>query len=116
MQDPAVRSFPKNMKADAKYVVDKCESLGSGKQLILQGIPSAMQGIFHRICQFFDVIFPNMQLECCMKRQGPLRGNFDLFAASGESIARVLLWKTPFKTNCREGLSCGPVQFLQYHI
>ena len=36
---------------------------------------------------------PNMQFECCMILQGTLGGNFDIFAASGESTAWVLLWK-----------------------
>ena len=59
------------------------------------GIHWQSQGIFHCICQFFDVIFRICSLsECCMIRQGPLRGNFDFFAASGESTAWVLLWKT----------------------
>ena len=73
----------------------KCESLGSGKQLILHGNSSAIARIFHRICQFFDVIFlPNMQFECCMILQGTLKGKCDIVAASGESTAWVLLWKT----------------------
>ena len=51
-------------------------------------------GISHHIWQSFDVIFlPNMQFECCMVLQGTLGGDFDIFAASGESIAWVLLWK-----------------------
>ena len=36
--------------------------------------------------------------QCCMILQGTLGGNFDIFAASGESTAWVLLWKIPFKT------------------
>ena len=43
--------------------------------------------------------------------QGTLGGNFDIFAASGESTAWVLLWKTPLTSNWREGLSCSPIQF-----
>ena len=35
-----------------------------------------------------------MQFECCLILQGTLGGNFDIFAASGESTAWVLLWKT----------------------
>ena len=37
---------------------------------------------------------PNMRFQCCMLLQGTLGGNFDIFAASGESTAWVLLWKT----------------------
>ena len=36
------RSFPKNLTADVHYSINKCESLGSGKQLILHGNPSAI--------------------------------------------------------------------------
>ena len=39
---PAVRSFPKNMTAGVQYGLNKCDSLGSGKQLIIHGYPSAM--------------------------------------------------------------------------
>ena len=41
MTGPAVRSFPKNMAADVQYAIIKCESLGSRKQLIFHGNPSA---------------------------------------------------------------------------
>ena len=37
---------------------------------------------------------PNMQFECCTILQGTLGGNFDIFAASGESTAWVPCWKT----------------------
>ena len=37
---------------------------------------------------------PNMQFECCVILQVTLGGNFDISAASGESTAWVLLWKT----------------------
>ena len=37
---------------------------------------------------------PNMQFECFLISQGNLGGNFDIFAASGESTAWVLFWKT----------------------
>ena len=39
-------------------------------------------------------LLPNMQYQCCMILQGTLGGNFDIFAASGEPTAWVLLWKT----------------------
>ena len=48
--------------------------------------------------------------------QGTLGGDVDIFAASGESTAWVLLWKPPFKTYWREGLSCSPIQLLQHRI
>ena len=37
---------------------------------------------------------PNMHFQCCLILQGTLEGNLDIFAASGESTAWVLLWKT----------------------
>ena len=45
-----------------------------------------------------------------MLLQGTVGHDFDIFAAGGESTAWVLLWKTPFKTNRRDGLSCSPIQ------
>ena len=54
-----------------------------------------MQRIFHRIGQLFDAMFlPNMQFECCIILQGIPGDNVDIFAASVESIAWVLLCKT----------------------
>ena len=35
-----------------------------------------------------------MEFQCCMILQGTLGGIFDIFAASGEFTAWVLLWKT----------------------
>ena len=37
---------------------------------------------------------PNMHFQCCVILQGTLGSQFDIFAASGESTAWVLLWKT----------------------
>ena len=54
MTGTAMSSLPKNMTTAVQQAINKCESLSSGKQLILHGNPS---GIFHRIWQSFDVIF-----------------------------------------------------------
>ena len=43
---PALISDPKNMTADVRHALNKCESLGSGKQLILHGNPSVMAKSF----------------------------------------------------------------------
>ena len=59
---PAVCSFPKNTTSDVQYVINKCESLGSGKQFILHGNPSAIAKDFSRIWQSFDVIFAEYAL------------------------------------------------------
>ena len=51
--------------------------------------------LFSRIWQSFDVIFCPIctsSAVCCVK--GTLNGNLDIFVASGESAAWVLLWKT----------------------
>ena len=37
---------------------------------------------------------PNVHFQCCMLLEGTLGGDFDIFAANGESTAWVLLWKT----------------------
>ena len=42
MTGPAMSSLPKKMTADVQYAINKCESLGSGKQLILHGHSSAI--------------------------------------------------------------------------
>ena len=93
---PAVRSFPKNMTSDVQYALNKCESLGSGKQLTpLHGNPQAIAKDFSpHMAVLRRHFLPNMHFQCCMILQGTLGGNFDIFAASGESTAWVLLWKT----------------------
>ena len=47
--------------------------------------------VFRRHC------LPNVHFQCCILHQGTFGGDFDLFAASGESTAWVLLWKTRSK-------------------
>ena len=37
---------------------------------------------------------PNMHFLCCMLLQGTIGGDFDIFAASDESTAWVILWNT----------------------
>ena len=96
MKGSAVRSFLENTTADVQYAVNKCESLGSGKQLILhrESIVNCT-GFFPAYGSPSTSFFlPNMHFQCCMILQGALGGNFDLFAASGESTAWVLLWRT----------------------
>ena len=66
---------------------------------VLRGISwnhcSVLGKDFLHIWQSFDVIFCRIcTFQCCMLLQGTLGGNFDIFAASGESTAWVLLWKT----------------------
>ena len=83
------------MTADVQHAINKCESLGSGKQLILHGNPSAIAKDFSpHMAVLRRHFLPNMHFQCCMLLQGTLGGNLDIFAASGESTALVLLWKT----------------------
>ena len=82
---PAVRNFSENMTADVQYALKKCESLVSGKHLILHGNPSA-------IAQDF---FPAKgSPSTSFFAEYAVGGNFDIFAASGEHTAWILLWKT----------------------
>ena len=92
---PVMSSIPKNLTADVQHTIDKCESLGSGKQLVLQGNSSSIAKDFSPCMAVLRRHFlPNAHLQCCMLLQGTLGGDFDIFAASGVSTAWVLLWKT----------------------
>ena len=46
MTGPAMSSLPKNITAHVQHTVNKCESLGSRKQWILHGNPSAIAEYF----------------------------------------------------------------------
>ena len=96
---PAVRSQLKIITADVLHAINSCESLGSGKQLILHGNSSAIAKEFspHMAvlrCHFLQKTY----FQCCVLLQGTLGGNFDIFAASGESTAWVFLQKTRSRT------------------
>ena len=114
----AANSQPKNMTADVQYAIDKCESVGSGKQLILHGNPSALAKNIspHMAVPRRHFFLPIMHLQCCISLQGTLGGNFDIFAASGESTAWVFLLTTRSRPYWREGLSCSPIQLFQHCI
>ena len=73
---------------DVQHTVNKCESLGSRKQWILS------REIFPAYGSPSTSFLPNMHFQCCVLLQGTLGGDFDIFAASGESTAWVLLWRT----------------------
>ena len=73
----------------------KCEPLSSGKQLFLHENPGAIARDFlPHMSVLRHHFLPNVQFECFLISQGTLGGNFDIFAASGESTAWVLFWKT----------------------
>ena len=69
MTGPAMSSLPENMTADVQYAINKCESLGSGKQLILHepigncsgffpAYGSLSSSFFCRICNLIAVDSP----------------------------------------------------------
>ena len=96
MAKPVMSSSPKNLTADVQHAFDKCESLGSGKQLTLHGNLSAITRIFspHSAVSSTSFFAENAFPVLCVASGGTLGSDFDIFAASGESTAWVLLWKT----------------------
>ena len=80
---------------DVQHALNTCELMGSGKQLILHGNPSALAGNFSpHITVLRRHLLLYMEFQWCMILQGTLGSNFNIFAASGESTAWVLHWKT----------------------
>ena len=63
--------------------------------MILHGNPLAIAKDFSpHMAVLRRHFLPNMLFECCIILWGTLGGKFDIFAASGESTAWVLFWKT----------------------
>ena len=75
MAGPVMSSLPKNLTADVQHAINKCESLGPRRKLILHGNISAIAMTVLR-----HHFLPNV-----------LGGDVDIFAASGESTACGLL-------------------------
>ena len=96
--EPFIRQYdsqPKNITADVPYAINERETLGSGKQLIRHGNPSAIAKDFSsHMAVLRRHLLPNMYFQWYLLLQGTLGGNFDIFAASDESLDWVLLWKT----------------------
>ena len=92
---PALRSYPKNTTEDAQHAPEKMRVIGF-KETIDPSRESIgnCKGFLPHLSVLRCQVLPNVQFECCMILQGTLGGNFDIFAASGESTAWVLLWKT----------------------
>ena len=64
MTGSVISSLPKNMTADVQYAINKCESLDSGKQLILHGNPSAMaQDCSPHLAVLRGQLLPNVQFQ-----------------------------------------------------
>ena len=63
--------------------------------MILHGNPSALARDFSpHMAVLRRHFLPNVHFQCCVLLLVTLGGDFDIFAASGESTAWVLLWKT----------------------
>ena len=106
-------SLLENLTADVHYAIKKCESLGSGKQLVLHGNQSAIAMDFHRICHSFDLIFCRL-CPCravCYFRAPSVAILTSLRPAVNPLGAPL---ENPFKTNWREGLSCSPIRLFQH--
>ena len=113
---PVMSSSPKILTADVQHAIDKCESLGSGQQLILHGTPSVLGQDFPRIWQSFDVILCRM---CTSSVESCFRAPSVTILTSLRPAANPLLGCScgkPFKTNWRESLSCSPTQLFQHRI
>ena len=95
MTGPALRSFPKNLTADVQYATDKCESLGPRASIdTSRNAIGTCKALFPHVTVLRRHFLPIVHFQCCMLLRGTLGGDFDTFAASGESTAQVLLWKT----------------------
>ena len=70
MTSPAMSNLQKNMIAYVQYAINKCESLGPGKQLILHGNPSALARNVSLFWQSFDVIFAECALPMLYESPG----------------------------------------------
>ena len=78
---PSITQLSKEYDCRCSTRSKKCESSGSGKQLILHGNPSANARDFSPHMSVLRRHFlPNMQFDCCMILQGTLGGKFDIFA------------------------------------
>ena len=59
---PSDEQFTENITTDVQYAINKCDSLGSGKRLILHGNPSAIARDFHpHMAVLRRHFLPNMQ-------------------------------------------------------
>ena len=73
---PSITQLSKKMAADVQHALEKCESLGSGKQLILHGNPSAITGYYSPQMSVLRChLLQNMQFERCMILQGTTEAN-----------------------------------------
>ena len=70
-------SLSENLTAHVHYAINKCESLGSGKQWILHGNPSAIAWDFSpHMAVLRRHFLPNMHFQCCLLLEGTLGHDF----------------------------------------
>ena len=99
MAGPSMSSLPKNTTADVHYAINNCESLGSGKQLVLHGNSSAiakdfsphmavLRRHFCRICVLYDSPPWETILTSLRPAANPLLG-----CSSGKPVQDQLAWR-----------------------
>ena len=75
------------------YASNKCEALGSGKQLILHGNPSAIARDFLTAYGSPSTSFlPNVHFQCFQLLHGTLGGDFDIFADVHYAIDKMRIF------------------------
>ena len=82
-------SLPEHLTADVHCAINKFEFDHPSRESI-----GNCKGFFSAYGSASTSFFPNVHSQCCMLLQGTLGYDFDTFAASGESTAWVLFWKT----------------------
>ena len=94
--DRSTGSLPENLTADVHYAINQQvrnfgfrETIDPSRESI--GICKGFFPVYGSLSTSF---LPNVHFQRCMCLQGNLGHDFDIFAASGESTAWVLLWKT----------------------
>ena len=113
MAGPVLSSLPKHLTADVQHVMNTCESLGPGQQLILHRNPSAITATFSPHMAILSMTF---FCQTCISSAA-----FYFREPSGAILTslRPVVWvslENPFQTNWREGLSCSPSRFFQHRI
>ena len=92
---PGCAQFSENMTADVQYAIDKCESLGSGKQLILHGHPSAIaQDFFSAYGSPSTSFLPNMHFSALWFLNAPSEAISTSSLSAVNPLLWVLLWTT----------------------
>ena len=85
--------------------------------MVLHGNPSVIaRDLSPHMAVFRRHFLLNVHFQCCLLLQGTLGYDFDIFAASGESTAWVLLWKTRSRLLGVRVLSCSPIRLFQHRI